>query len=157
MNLVKKVVLENYCGGPAHCQECGSEDYENLVIDHITNRGRQHRRNRGAVGRAMYKWLLSKGCPPGYQVLCNEHNLLKNKLVKDRKGWCYSPNPYFEDLDTRLNKTMLRKSRIAHAKEKLRLGRESLKQIREEGRLKRKIAYQLRISQRKRKYKVRFP
>lgn len=41
-----------------------------LTIDHIDNRGAEHRRTIGTGGDALVRWLKKNNFPPGFQILC---------------------------------------------------------------------------------------
>jgi hypothetical protein len=51
-------------------------DVDMLCIDHIDNGGNKHRKETGSGGK-VYGWLIKHGLPPGYQVLCWNHNAKK--------------------------------------------------------------------------------
>ena len=71
---IRELVLNHY--GHA-CVCCGEMKNEFLGIDHIKGGGRKHRLETGMYGSAMYRWLLKKHFPPGYQLLCHNCNLAK--------------------------------------------------------------------------------
>jgi hypothetical protein len=55
---------------------CTIMDVDMLCIDHIDNGGNKHRKETGSGGK-VYGWLIKHGLPPGYQVLCWNHNAKK--------------------------------------------------------------------------------
>lgn len=85
---IRLLVLEYY-GGSCAC--CGEADESFLVIDHIDGGGNAHReeikpsstKGRGGGGAHLYKWLIKNDFPPGFQVLCANCN-----MAKDRPGGC---------------------------------------------------------------------
>lgn len=85
---VRLLVLETY-GGECAC--CGEAEEAFLVIDHVDGGGNAHReeikpsatKGRGGGGIVLYKWLIANDFPPGFQVLCANCN-----MAKDRPGGC---------------------------------------------------------------------
>lgn len=71
---LKQTILSRYGG---QCAICGVTDPAFLNIDHIDGRGGEHRRSIGVSGAAFYEWLINNDFPPGFQVLCWNHNWLK--------------------------------------------------------------------------------
>ena len=60
-----------------HCEICGIANPQYLTIDHIDNNGAEHRRKMmgGNIGGwNFYAKLKKEGYPPGYRVLCWNHN-----------------------------------------------------------------------------------
>ncbi len=52
-----------------------------MTLDHINNRGNQHRAlhgGRGFSGEKLYKFLEKNGFPDGFQVLCFNCNVGKH-------------------------------------------------------------------------------
>lgn len=78
---LRAVVFSHY-GRVCACPGCGAT--ENLTIDHVEGGGTAHRAevSRGASGTHFYRWLVSSGFPPGFQVLC----LLCNSSKGERGG-----------------------------------------------------------------------
>ena len=76
--------------GPG-CQCCGEIREPFLVIGHIDGGGNAHRAMvvkarqgaRGGGGPYFYRWLRLNGYPTGFQVLCANCN-----MAKDRPGGC---------------------------------------------------------------------
>ncbi len=60
----------------AKCACCGERTYEFLQIDHINNDGAAHRREMGN-GTSIYLWLIKRGFPLGFQILCANCNYAK--------------------------------------------------------------------------------
>lgn len=59
----------NALGGPV-CVCCGETTFRLLSLDHIDNKGAEHRRSDGTT-RDMYTWFIKNGMPLGiFQVLC---------------------------------------------------------------------------------------
>ncbi len=72
-------VFDHY-GRICACPGCGAAG--RLTIDHIDGNGRVHReelfgRSRENGSRRLYRWLVSNGFPPGFQVLCAPCNSSK--------------------------------------------------------------------------------
>lgn len=71
------------------CTCCGESEEAFLVIDHIDGGGNEHRRSMGSTpskrrsGSRTYEWLRKRGYPPGYQTLCANCN-----MAKERPGGC---------------------------------------------------------------------
>jgi hypothetical protein len=59
---------------------CPVTDIDMLTIDHINNDGADHRRGihgGNKAGHGTYRWLIKNDFPPGFQVLCFNHNFKK--------------------------------------------------------------------------------
>ena len=86
---MKTKVLNAY--GGLFCMCCGEDDFYSLTLDHINNNGKQERMIFGN-GIQIYKMLISKNFPSGYQVLCYNCNICKHKnggnLPEWRKNRC---------------------------------------------------------------------
>lgn len=77
-------VIQHY-GGKCVC--CGETEEAFLCIDHVEGGGNAHRRelvsdSRGSASR-MCQWLVLNGFPDGYQLLCANCN-----MGKERPGGC---------------------------------------------------------------------
>jgi len=73
---IRKIVLEHYSGGVPECACCGEIFIEFLSIDHIHGGGTRHRREViNGKYNSLYLWLLDKGLPEGYRVLCMNCNV----------------------------------------------------------------------------------
>lgn len=76
--------------GPG-CQCCGEDREPFLLIDHVDGGGNAHRQEivrskhsgRAGGGPNLYRWLRLNGYPGGFQVLCANCN-----MAKDRPGGC---------------------------------------------------------------------
>ena len=74
---LRKDIIQAY-GGKCVC--CGEAEEAFLVIDHIDGGGTKERREPGKGGVAFY-WFLKTNCfPEGYQVLCANCNMAKERL-----------------------------------------------------------------------------
>lgn len=64
-------VILHYCGGVPRCQcpGCGVTALPFLTIDHIGGGGGRHRREEPSAVN-LVRWLIKKGFPPGYRVVC---------------------------------------------------------------------------------------
>lgn len=60
------------------CVHCGITNIQYLTIDHIDNNGGAHREqlfgSKRQAGHVFYSWLKRNDYPPGYRVLCYNHN-----------------------------------------------------------------------------------
>jgi len=75
---LRKQVISNYGG---RCAVCGETNLSFLCIDHINNDGAEHRDEICGNRRSnitVYWWLKRNDFPPGFQVLCWNHNWLKH-------------------------------------------------------------------------------
>jgi hypothetical protein len=76
-------VLTHYGG---RCAVCGISNLQYLTIDHIDGNGADHREevmgNRKTAGWNFYRWLKLNNYPPGFQVLCYNHNASKENHPK---------------------------------------------------------------------------
>ena len=76
--VLKELVISHYDGC---CAVCGESRLPFLTMDHINNDGG----GSGSSGSIFYRWLKRNNFPPGFQVLCWNHNFLKqlklNKLA----------------------------------------------------------------------------
>lgn len=61
------------------CQCCGEADERFLTLDHTNNDGAEHRREVGSSGQAVWRDLRKRGWPPGFQTLCFNCNLGKQR------------------------------------------------------------------------------
>lgn len=75
--------IEAY-GGKCSC--CGESREPFLVIDHVNGDGNNHRRSiqpnsngRPVAGFLTYRWLRINGYPEGFQVLCANCNMAKER------------------------------------------------------------------------------
>ncbi len=74
---IRLEVFEAY--GGARCACCGEDGYDFLTLDHRHGGGGKHRRKLGG-SLMVYRWLIKKGFPQGYQVLCWNCNAAKRAL-----------------------------------------------------------------------------
>ena len=58
------------------CVCCGEVRQEFLTIDHVDGGGREHRRK---INNDLYRWLVKKTFPKGFQVLCMNCNFAKRE------------------------------------------------------------------------------
>ena len=75
--LLRKAVLDFYSKNLFVCACCGDNRYCFLTIDHIVPVGNNKEERNG-----LYRKLVKKNFPSGYQVLCMNCNKLKNNSVK---------------------------------------------------------------------------
>jgi hypothetical protein len=78
--LLRQEAIEAYGG---RCVCCGETWSEFLVIDHVGGNGNGHRRLIGGTnlnaGEKTYRWLRQNGWPKGFQVLCSNCNMAKER------------------------------------------------------------------------------
>ena len=85
---IKRKVYTHYGKhGKMQCcwKGCTICDIDMLSIDHIKDDGAEHRRqmsgNRVAFsGKVLYQWLISQGFPEGFQTLCMNHQVKKQRI-----------------------------------------------------------------------------
>ena len=73
-NMYKYKCLSHYSNGTMKCAQCGCDDVDMLVLDHINNGGRAHIRE---IGRNFYSKIVRYGFVPILQVLCANCNQKK--------------------------------------------------------------------------------
>lgn len=105
---VKLDVMTHYSGGTPRCALCPDDVAFHalpfLCVDHIDGGGVQHRKQMLADGLGfggIFKWLKKCGFPPGFRVLCHNHNWLEAKRLRELK------NPPLEVLPARKPKKVL--------------------------------------------------
>lgn len=85
----KMAVLRHYGGDPPKCACCNESHVEFLAIDHVDGGGNEHRRRIGSNGGAsFYAWLIRRGLPDGFRVLCHNCNMAWGLL-----GYCPHKGP----------------------------------------------------------------
>ena len=81
---LKLQVIEHY-GGCYNWPGCEIEEPAFLATDHINNDGAKHRKEAGS-GRSIHLWLIHNNFPSGIQILCHNHNHLK-QLEFNKTKW----------------------------------------------------------------------
>ena len=77
-NLKKKqMILNYYSKGKICCNLCGQKGHEFLNIDHVDNKGSEHRKTIGGGGSGVYNWIIKNNYPAGFQILCWNCNMVK--------------------------------------------------------------------------------
>lgn len=71
-----KLKSEVICQYGNKCSCCGETNIEFLTIDHINGGGNKHKRD---IKKNIYRWLKHNNYPDGFQVLCYNCNLGKNR------------------------------------------------------------------------------
>lgn len=71
--IAKEKVFAHYSPGKAACAICGIADRIFLTVDHIEGGGAEHRREKKINN--LYTWLVKNNFPPGYRLLCWNHNM----------------------------------------------------------------------------------
>ncbi len=81
-HLQKVKVLMHYSipSGTTICTHCGEQDVDTLCIDHVNGGGGQHRKSLKISGSRFYDWLIGQCYPVGFQVLCYNCNMKKERL-----------------------------------------------------------------------------
>ena len=69
----KQTVIDHYGHS---CKICGETRLAFLGLDHIDDNGVEDRKTNG-TGGGIYERLIRENFPPGYQVLCHNHNMKK--------------------------------------------------------------------------------
>ena len=68
----------NHFGGKCQWPDgCDITDPDMLQIDHINGDGYKHRKERKASahgGASLHMWLIKNNFPPGFRILCANHN-----------------------------------------------------------------------------------
>lgn len=81
---LKTAAFEAYGGCICADPNCDEGRIEILTIDHIGGGGNKHRRGIGVgSGVPFYRWLRDHNYPPGFQVLCFNHNLARTAGEKE--------------------------------------------------------------------------
>lgn len=75
-------VIFHYSDGSMCCKNCGENIMELLTIDHINGGGNKHRKS--IANREMYVWLGKNHYPSGYQILCYNCNMVKERVTPER-------------------------------------------------------------------------
>lgn len=98
-----KLKLEALNAYGGHCSICGISNPQYLTVDHIDNDGADHREqvmgSRRAAGWNFYAWLRKEKYPPGYQILCWNHNSSKDthpELCEEAYIICGDKSEYLE-------------------------------------------------------------
>ena len=82
---IKDETFRKYSTHKIECVICGFDDIDGLVLDHIEGKGNIDRKKLGHEGGwGFYKKLKQLEYPPGYQVLCSSHNLIKQIKEDDK-------------------------------------------------------------------------
>jgi hypothetical protein len=80
---VAQVVMDHYSNGSFRCACCSESNLDFFTIDHIDGGGLKERMalfgRPNTAGTKFYNWLIKKGFPSGYQVLCANCNMSKGK------------------------------------------------------------------------------
>ena len=65
--------------GGYECVCCGEDEPMFLTLDHIFNDGAKHRQNDQVRGSGIYQWMKRHSYPPGFQILCMNCNMGKQR------------------------------------------------------------------------------
>ena len=72
-----KLKIIDYYGGHCNWPGCNIKEPAFLTTDHINNNGVLHRKEIGVGGHILYNWLVKNDFPPGFQILCWNHQHIK--------------------------------------------------------------------------------
>lgn len=87
----KQECFSHYSDEKIKCAICGIDDLDVLTLDHINGGGKKERDSfcKGRGGDRMYSFLKRNKYPPGYRILCFNHNfkeaLRKKQLITKKK------------------------------------------------------------------------
>ena len=78
---VRREVIGHYSKGTFGCTCCGESEFDFLAIDHVAGDANRTSKEQGLprAGTPLYMWLFRNGFPRGYQTLCANCNLSKQK------------------------------------------------------------------------------
>jgi hypothetical protein len=76
--------------GGLKCKVCGFDDIRALQLDHIKGNGSKQAKELKGKGWTLYRWLKKNSYPPGYQVLCANHNWIKRAENKEYGEYYYA-------------------------------------------------------------------
>lgn len=79
-NLSKKEQCLDHYGHKCVWPECEITQSEFLAFDHINGGGGKHRKEMG--GNKIVSWIIKNDFPDSIQLLCHNHNRLKEKIRK---------------------------------------------------------------------------
>ncbi len=83
---IRLEVLTHYGNSKLACVYCGFNNSDALTIDHINNDGAKQRCQTGwGSGSGTYYWLKKNNFPLGFQTLCANCQMIKEKLRRDRE------------------------------------------------------------------------
>lgn len=75
---LKMSILQHYSQPTLKCMTCTCVNPQILTIDHINGNGKKHLMSINKKGgQSFYKWLRDNSFPPGFRVLCFNHNCSK--------------------------------------------------------------------------------
>jgi hypothetical protein len=73
------LVIAHYSNNENKCDCCGESDPRFLTVDHINGGGHKHRK---ATTKNTCRWLLKNNFPNGFQILCFNCNLGRERNHK---------------------------------------------------------------------------
>ena len=76
----KKIVVHHYSNGANACFYCGETRFELLKTDHINGDGVKGRNKGEPSGNVLFRVLIKKGFPKGYQILCRKCDTRKGNM-----------------------------------------------------------------------------
>ncbi len=77
---LKIQIINHYSNGTMRCKCCSENLIELLTLDHMNNDGCEHRKKIGHNSITIYRELINKGFPEGYQILCHNCNWAKSRF-----------------------------------------------------------------------------
>ena len=78
----KQDVIFHYSNGLMECQACRIKTFEILTLDHVNGNGNKHRKAINSL--SIWSWIKRMKYPKGYQVLCYNCNVLKERVSSEQ-------------------------------------------------------------------------
>lgn len=100
----KFITIFHYTNGKMECENCKEDIIELLTIDHINGGGNKHRQETGKAN--LYVWLRKNNYPTGFQILCYNCNLVKQRVTPERY------NEIINELKNRKNNFVMNKESV---------------------------------------------
>ena len=80
----KRLIIEHYSRGTVRCNKCNTDDIHALTIDHVDKSIRTEFQYRS--GDNLYRELINKNYPDGFQVLCANCQNIKRITASEFSG-----------------------------------------------------------------------
>lgn len=75
------MVIKGYGG---ECLFCKENNPDMLVLHHVNEDGKEHRKEEGKTGHAIYRWIIENDFPDEIVLLCaNCHLALHRRIYRD--------------------------------------------------------------------------
>lgn len=78
----KHDVIFHYSNGLMECKACAIRTFEILTLDHLYGNGNKHRKAINSL--SIWSWIKRMKYPKGYQVLCYNCNVLKERVSSEQ-------------------------------------------------------------------------